>query len=132
MNSTCSASPAADNLADEIVRQFDRDYLDESACRLMIARIIKPSPICPKCKVSVSDPERDRLYAGKSLRCSSCGFKHNLRSGTHLVGIHCEYRDIVLVATMRHWGAKIDAIARAVHISTESVRRLSDRFSLTI
>lgn len=125
------AVSVADSLAEEITRQFDRDQLDESACRILIARILKPSPICPRCKISLTDQERDRLYAGKSLICTSCNTKHSLRSGTHINGIHCDYRDIVLVAAMRHWGASVDAISRAAHISSATVRRLVDRFQLS-
>lgn len=119
----------ADNstMVEQIAQQFDRAHLDETECRLLIARILKPSPICPKCQVSLSDPERARLYAGKNLICS-CGTKHSLRSGTHINGIHCDYREIVLVAAMNHWNVPVDAISRATHISTSTVRRLVERF----
>jgi hypothetical protein len=120
-------------MAAEIVRRFDHELLDESACRLMIAKILKPSPICPnhECRVSLTDSERDRLYAGKTLICTGCGVKHSLRSGTNINGVHCDYRDIVLVTVMRYWRVPVDAIATATHISSATVRRLVERFQFT-
>jgi len=129
-----AATPVSDvdNLAAEIAKRFDRDQMDEAACRFMIARILKPAPICPNCKISLSDLERERLYNGKTLICNSCGVKHSLRSGTHINGIHCDYRDIVLVAIMRYWGAPISSISKATNISTATIRRLTERFTFPI
>jgi transposase-like protein len=130
---SCAAPVHADpdNLAVAIARHFDRDQMDEAVCRETIARLIKPAPVCPRCHVSLTDPDRDRLYAGKNLICPSCGVKHSLRSGTNLNGIHCDYRDIVLVAAMCFWGAPIDSISKAAHISGATVRRLAERLTFS-
>ena len=101
-----------------------RTTINEEDARLAVARLLKPVPICPGCQVSLSDQERDRLYAGRSIVCRSCGRKHQLTTGTVFEGMHATYRDVVLVSAMHNNRVKIDDIALVTGLSDDTIRRL--------
>ena len=101
-----------------------RESMSDDAARLVVARHIQPSPVCPGCRVSLNDQERDRLYAGRSVVCRHCRKKHRLTTGTVLEGIHADIRDIVIVAVMHAYKEPVSAIQSVTGLSDDTIRRM--------
>lgn len=101
-----------------------RATVNEDDAREVVARLLKPMPTCPGCKVSLTDQERDRLYYGKSIICRHCGKKHKLTTGTVFEGMHADYRDVVLTAAMHNNGVKTADVALVTGLSDDTIRRM--------
>lgn len=104
--------------------QSVRECMTEDAARLVVAQIIKPSPICPGCAVSLDDQERQRLYGGRSVVCRHCGKKYRLTTGTVLEGIHADFRDVVMICVMHRHGAALVDIETVTGLSDDTIRRM--------
>jgi len=101
-----------------------RESMTEDAARLVVAGAIKPCPICPGCKVSLDDQERQRLYAGRSIVCRHCGKKHRLTTGTVLEGIHADFRDVVMICVMHRHGTPLVIMEAVTGLSDDTIRRM--------
>jgi transposase-like protein len=101
-----------------------RDSFSPDLCRLVIGRYLKNQPVCPGCKVSLTDQEVDRLYADKRMICRHCGKGHSLYSGTVLEGVHADPRQIVLIAAMTVCDEPMKNIEQVTGLSDDTIRRI--------
>lgn len=83
--------------------------------------------ICPTCRVSYSPSDIERALSGRDVICTSCRHKATPRSGTIFDGVHCGFREILLIAVLLHWKVCIAEIASRTGISSATVRRLAKR-----
>ena len=118
-------------IAMQIVTNFSSEVLNEENCRRILLPLIRPTMICPSCQVSYTHAEVERVLSGRDVICGSCSRKASPRSGTVLDGVHCGFREVLLVAVMLHWKISRREIARCTGISDDTVRRLSQRLGGT-
>lgn len=124
---TSSQSPAIPT-GDVIAGYFVATDLDESTCRRKLLAIMRPDPVCPGCQRAFTEEERQRLFDGKDIRCG-CGRKSSPRSGTIIEGVRADYRSIMLLAVMHHWGRPKQEIAACCGMSEDTVRRIITRLT---
>lgn len=127
---TCEESnnTASTSIGDNLVQTFTCTHLDESTCRRWLLSILRPDPECPACHRKFSPEENARMLDNIDIRCG-CGRKSSPRSGTILEGVRADYRSIMLLAIMQHWGVNKQEIALRCGMSVDTVRRLVDRIS---
>jgi len=119
----------ASSLGNRIVRAFGIGHFDEAVCRRSLLQLLRPAPICPCCKRSLSRSEIEKMLDDKDIRCE-CGRKSSPRSGTALEGVHAEYRTILLIACMSFWGVNIKETASRTGVSVDTVRRVTLRLKV--
>lgn len=122
-----SGNFGSQSLASQVVAGFASAHLSEDACRRYLLPIVRPVMVCPGCQVSYSASQSERVLSGHAVICAECGRKAFPRTGTILEGVHCGFREVLLVAVMLHWQVKIGDIATTTGISTHTVRRLAYR-----
>jgi len=127
----CNNLPVFDtsSLGSQIVRAFGIGHFDETVCRRTLLQLLRPAPICPGCKRSLSTSEVEKMLDDKDIRCD-CGRKSSPRSGTALEGVHAEYRTILLIACMSFWGITIKETASRTGVSVDTVRRVIERLKV--
>ena len=114
-------------VAAQIVESFTSAALNEDTCRRSLLPLIRPDMICPTCRVSYSHADIERALSGRDVICGSCRRKASPRSGTILDGVHCGFREVLLVAVLLHWEVRRQEIAKCTGISDDTVRRLAKR-----
>lgn len=115
----------------QIGQVFDANFLDESACRLWILKALhnKPPVICPECGSKLSESCCGRFWEAKRIRCTNCGKFFTALTKTILSGCHLNFRSIMLLAVLLHYGFKTDLIAKKLDISSETVRLWQKKLS---
>jgi len=93
--------------------------------------LLRPAPICPGCKRSLTALEVEKMLDDKDIRCE-CGRKSAPRSGTALEGVHAEYRTILLIACMSFWGIHHKETASRTGVSVDTVRRVIERLKVSL
>lgn len=103
-----------------------RETLTDELIRMVVGRHLKPSPICPRCGVSLNMQDVDKLYSGAAVICRDCGKKHRLSTGTVLENVHHDLRDIMIVAILHRCGKKPKEIQTETGLPEDTVKRYLD------
>ena len=123
-----SSQSTAMPTGDVIAGYFVATDLDESTCRRKLLSIMRPDPACPGCGRVFDAAEIQRMLDDRDIRCA-CGRKSSPRSGTIIEGVRADYRTIMLLAVMHHWGVSKQEISGRCGISEDTVRRIIIRLT---
>ena len=116
-------------IAEEITRRFDSNAFNEDACRRALLPLFRPALLCPGCGVEFDADRQAKIMEGRTVTCS-CGRKSAPKSTTVLESTQLEFRQVLMIITLRAWGVHIMEIAQRTGVSDDTIRRLYGRLGV--
>ena len=98
------------------------DFFDEDACRNWILKCIhREKALCPRCNAIIEGQPEVSFWAGRVVKCKCCAKMFDAKTGTFLVGMHFNYRQLVLLSLLLAMGWNNGRIAALVGCSGPTV-----------
>ncbi|MFQ5481026.1 MAG: MJ0042-type zinc finger domain-containing protein [Thermodesulfobacteriota bacterium] len=117
-----------------VAAAFSPASLDEHVCRLWLLSSLHPAgAVCPSCDSRLDVSQSRRFWAGKKLRCKTCGAWFTALTGTPLSGSKLDYRQVYLLAVLTEFMAMEltpARVAEIIGVSADTVRFWIKKFRL--
>ena len=107
---------------EDVLKGFVLDFFDEDACRdWILKRIHQGKAQCPRCNAAIEGRPETSFWAGRVVKCKTCGKMFDAKTGTFIVGMHFAYRQLVLLSLLLAMGQNNSQIAPLVGCSGPTV-----------
>ncbi len=110
-------------MIDDIFSSNVTDFFDENRCREWVFSVLHPAgPRCASCGAELFGSAKETFLAGRRASCGQCGARFTALSGTPLLGVHFDFRQMALFLILHSTGMKLTKVAAILGCSPETAR----------